>query len=314
MALISALDLANDALFRAGEQPGASEWDAKVYDYLNRVYKSLCIGSLEFLPEHVNDWWWMRANGAFNLQAVIGGTCAVVTDSTAVTLPVPYTTSLAGRRLVFPGYGENYIVATHAVGTTEITLDAPYTGPTNASINFSAMKTTYDLGVEVASLMSPIVSFKENPQIFGVSPERMDYLFPVSRLSAGVPVAFCLEDERTIRFSHGGRLDAVGMRVEYRYRPVVADLIASADSIPIVPTHYRHVLADMTLVYLLNDKNDDRAVFIGTAVRSTLLAMTAENKRRALKMDQHLGQIHPRGSTGMNFNRLPRTESGLIIG
>lgn len=305
--------LINDALFRAGEIPGASEWDTKAVEYLNREYRALCSGASEFLPEFVHDWWWMRGRGVLTILPVLNGVASMTTGSVAVILSVDPGISLTGRRFKVADHPDVFIVQAHA--GTGVTLDSVYTGPTNAAASYQALKMTYTLDANAQALMSPITSFRENPQIYGMSPERMDQLFPLSRLLSGVPMAFALENEGTIRFSHGGRTDGTSMRMEYVYRPQVQDLINSSSSFPLVPIEHRHVLSDMTLVYIYNDKNDDRMQAIGTSVRSTLGAMTSDNTRRIKKIDQLAGAIQTRyGKTRRNMNNVLRTEQGLIIG
>lgn len=311
--LADAQSLINDALFRAGEIPGASEWDAKAVDYLNREYRALCSGASEFLPEFVHDWWWMRGRGVLTILPVVTGVALMTTGSATVILSVDPGISLTGRRFKIAEHPDVFIVQAHA--GTGVTLDSVYTGPSSAAASYQALKMTYTLDANAQALMSPIVSFRENPQISGMSPERMDELFPLSRLLSGVPQAFALENEGTIRFSHGGRTDGTSMRMEYSYRPQVQDLINSSSSFPLVPIQHRHVLADMILVYIYNDKNDDRMQVIGTSVRSTLGAMTADNTRRMKKIDRLAGSIQTRASnTRRNLNNALRTESGLIIG
>ena len=306
--------LVNDALFRAGEIPGSSEWDGKALEYITREYRALCAGASEFIPEVVSDWWWMRASGVLTILPAYSGVASVIQNSSAVTLSADPLLDLTGRYFKITDHPDIFIISTHS--GMDITLDSPYTGPTNTANTFKASKLTYSLNANVSALLSPIRSFRENPQIMGLAPERMDTLYPLGHSTmTGVPQAFALESEQTIRFSHGGKDDGVSMRMEYRYRPAVTDLAYTTASIPLVPIQYRHVLADMTLVYLYMDKNDDRLIAIGTSVRSTLGAMVRENRRRLTKMDTTVGHIYPRqGYMRRNYDRLLRTESGLIIG
>lgn len=308
--------LINDALFRAGEIPGSSEWDTKAVDYINREHRALCSGAHEFLPEYINDWWWMRARGVLTLLPVYNtGAVSVVQDSSSIVFAPAPAISLAGRRFKVTDQGTQYQIATHIAGSVNATLDSPYTGPTAIGTAFRAMQMEYSLDTAVQALLSPVASFVDNPQIMGLTPERMDTLFPIGRTTSGIPMAFCLETEQLIRFSHGGKTDGVSMRMEYNYRPSVIDLINNTSSIPLVPLQYRHVLADMTLVYIMFDKNDDRATAVGTSARSTLGAMAKENTRRMVKMDNYVAKIMPRyNNRRQNFNNVLRTESGLIIG
>lgn len=308
--------LVDDALFRAGEIPGSSEWDNKALDYITREYRALCAGASEFLPEHVADWWWMRASGVLTILPIYNfGSVSVVQDSDLATFSHLPTIDLTGRYIKVNEHPDIFII--QEMNNEVATLDSPYTGPTSVVSAYEAAKLTYALNDNVSALLSPIRKFSDNPQIMGLSPERMDTLFPLGRNTfSGVPQAFCLEDEQTIRFSHGGRTDGVSMRMEYRYRPAVTDLIYDSTNIPLVPIQFRHVLADMALVYLYMDKNDDRLTVIGTSVRSALGAMVRENKRRLSRTDLNMGRIGPRGSHYGHFprDRLLRTESGLIIG
>lgn len=311
-ALDNTQALINDALFRCGEIPGASEWDTKAVDYINREHRAVCSGASEFLPEYIHDWWWMRESGILTILPVISlGTVAVTQDSTGITFSSPPTISVQGRRFKVNTEPDIYIISAHIAGQPNATLDSPYTGPTKTTASFTAMQTIYQLSASVDSLLSPIHSFRENPSIMGLSPERMDELFPPSRVGSGIPQAFCLENEKTIRFNTAGRTDGTSMRMEYRYRPAVVDLINTSSSFPLIPLQWRHVLSDMISVYIMFDKNDDRATAVGTSARSTLGAMAKENLRRGLKMDRNVARIMPRMG-GLNRNPL-RTASGLII-
>lgn len=314
MPFVTGADIVSDILFRAGEIAGTSEWDTKAVDYLNRVYKALCAGSSEFLPEFVDDWWWMRAGDALILDPVISdGTISITNGFNAFTLSDPPSMSVINWKLKIDGHPDVFHVTDIAGGAGE--LDTAYTGPTNTAATYKLMHTQYNLSSAVQAILSPIVSFRENPQIFGTTRERMDYLFPLQRLGPGVPKAFALHSDTTVIFSHGGLEDGTSMRMEYRYRPVAEDLENTSASIPLVPQQYRHILSDMALVYVYTDKNDDRLASVGTAARMGLTAMVRENRRRLTKIDQFSGAIVTRqGQARHNEGKLLRTESGLIIG
>jgi len=318
MPLSNARELKEDVLFRASEPiNGSSGWETKVLDYLNRVYRTLSTGASEFLPEYPVDWWWMRGENNLILEPIYAtGTLAVTNGLSSVTFNPAPAASQAGKRLrIKSGVAppDLFVIASHTGGAAPATLDSIYTGETNAAVAFELMKTEYTLAAAVQVLMSPIVAFQRPERIYGVAPERMDELFPLIRLAPGIPEVFALEDERIVRFSHGGRLDGKSMRVEYRYRPFVSDLTDSVGSVPLVPTQWMHVLADMALVYVLLDKNDDRANAAALGARTGLSAMLKENKRRNVKIDHLVGHIAPRGKKGSTKGPL-RTESGLIIG
>ena len=295
MPLSNARELKEDVLFRASEPLTGSGWNGKAMDYLNRVYRTLCTGASEFLPEYVDDWWWMRASDTLILEPSYNtGTIALTNGAALVSFSVPPAISMAGRRLRIKDYHDIFVVEAHIAGQANATLDDIYTGPTNTAALFECMKVEYTLAANVQVLMGPLISYKGTERVYGLSPERMDELWPLARLKPGAPEAFCLNSEKAIRISHGGRNDGVSMRIEYRYRPIVTDLTDSVSSIPLVPAQWMHVLADMALVYVLLDKNDDRSNAAALGARTGLSAMLKENRRRGNKVDQHAGHLFPR--------------------
>lgn len=313
MAYEDSQSIINDALFRSGEIPGSSDWDGKAIEYLNRAYSSICNGTSEFLPEHIDDWWWMRAKGVVTLEPIFEtGTVAVVQGSSGIVFSSAPPASVVEWRLKVDGHPDIFAVASHIGADTAASLDSPYTGPTNSAAVFRLMKVVYDLG-DIGTVISPMISFRENEQIFGISPERMDFLYPLQRMGPGVPQAFTLMDDTTVRFSHAGRTDNVSMRIEYRYKTVPALLTNSPGSIPILPRQYRHVLADLVTFQIMFDKNDDRAPGVSQGARGILKAMHAEHLHSKKKMDHRMGHIFPRASHTGRRGPL-RTESGLIIG
>lgn len=311
MALVTGRDLKEDVLFRASEPLTNSMWDAKTIDYLNRVYKTLASGASEFLPEYIEDWWWLRASGIILLEPVYTtGTLALISGSASITFSSAPAASKAGWKLRIIGHPDIFTIDTHTAASTSATLDAAWTGDDAAATTYQLMKTVYSLSAEVSALISPFIVFRNTTQIYGVSPERMDFLYPLSRLSPGPPQAFSLEDEQTVRFSHGGLTNGTTMRTEYRYRPVLTDIEDTAGSIPLVPEQWRHILSDMATTMLLMDKNDDRSNAMALLARTGLAGMLKENRRRLAKIDKDAGHIYPRSGT---TNRLT-TESGLRIG
>lgn len=314
MPYVTTRDLKNDVLFRASEQTSGSPYDAPTVDYLNRTYKSLCNGASEFLPEYVEDWWWLRGDDVLTLlPARQTGTVNVTQDSANVTFSVPPPVSAVDYRLRITGYPEIFSILTHTGGAGAAVLDSPYTGASATAAAYTLMKVIYPLSASVASLISPMIGYKGNSKINGMSPERMDSEWPLPQLSTGIPQAFSLEDNRVVRFSHGGRTDGFAMRVEYRYRRIVADLTDDVLSIPLVPAEWRHILADMALTHVMLAKNDDRSNAHALSARTALAGMIKENRRRIAKMGGNAGMIYARQSNMGSPGPL-RTESGLIIG
>lgn len=288
-------ELKQDVLFRASEPiDGSSDWETKVIDYLNRVYRTICAGASEFLPEYVEDWWWMRGQGVFLLEpAYVAGTVTVVQGSDAISFSTSPAISLVGRRLRVTDETDVPLIATHVAATNVATLDTVWTG-NSVTQSFKAMLVDYSLPVTVQALISPIVIFQRPEQISGMSPERMDLEWPLARLDTGIPQAFALQNENQVRFSHGGSDVGFQHRLEYRYRAQVVDLTDSVMSIPLVPSQWRHLLADMALTYVLIDKNDDRSNAVALGARTGLAAMLKDNRRRNTKIDAKSGHIRTR--------------------
>lgn len=307
-------ELKADVLFRAGEGTTSSDWSLKVVDYLNRVYRTLCSGASEFLPEYVDDWWWLRDTNVLTILPSLSGSVEVTEGSTSITFGTTLPDSVVGYRLRIHGHSDVFEIASHTAGFATAELDSPYTGESNISATYKLMKVHYTLQSDVAAIMAPMISFSDRIPVAGLSPERMDELFPLMDLSPGIPKAFALENPQTVRFSHGGRDDGRAMRMEYRYRPTVVDLTDDELSIPLVPLEWRHLLSDMALTYVLLDKNDDRSNAIALSARTGLAGMLKENRRRLSKMGRVVGRIFPRAG-GLGSPQGPlRTESGLIIG
>jgi hypothetical protein len=283
--------LKEDVLFRGSEALTGSKWDTRVVGYLNRVYRTLASGASEFLPEYIDDWWWLRSEAAMNLEPVKTGNASLTKNSASITFSAAVATSVAGWRLKIEGEPTVPLILTHTAGGTAATLDTAWPHDTNSSASYYLMKVEYTLSSSVQVIIGPMSIFHDPRRVIGVSPERMDELYPIANLTYGVPQAFSLEDEATVRFSHGGLLDGYPLRVEYRFRPKVVDLIDSPTSIPLVPAQWMHVLSDMALTYLLMDKNDDRANAIALSARTGLAAMLKENRKRNIKIDPLAGKI-----------------------
>lgn len=288
-------ELKEDVLFRSSEPLIGSKWDPKTITYLNRVYRTLATGASEFLPEFVEDWWWLRGTASLNMDPVYQtGTIQVTDGSANITFNTPPILSMQGRRLLVPNSADIPLILSHNAGLGIAVLDQPWTGDTSVAATFKAMRTTYDLSIPVQVIMSPVIIFQSPGQCNGLSPERMDELYPLAQLRPGVPQAFSLESETQVRFSHGGSDEDKLIRVEYRYRPKVVDLTDSALSIPLVPAQWMHLLSDMALTYVLIDKNDDRSNAVALSARTGLASMLKDNRRRLVKTDVTAGKIMPR--------------------
>lgn len=315
MPYATAQDIHTHVLFRGFEAAAGSKFDTVVLDYMNRSYQMLCTGVSEFLPEYIDDWWWLRRRATLTLSPVYEtGSISLTAGSTALTFSIaPIGYGFMNWMLKVEGHPEIFKIASHVADDTAAVLDSPWTGDTGAGLQFKLMKVFYDLEADTSSILSPMQGFRSNPSIKGMSPERLDELYPISELSPGAPQAFSLETLTTIRMSHGGLTEGKSCKINYIYRPTVPLLTNEASSIPLMPLEYRPILADMALTYLWLDKNDDRSNATALSARTALAAMLKENRRKLKKMGgESVGHIYPRQT--QRGGRLLRTETGLIIG
>lgn len=319
MPYITGQDLKREVLQAGGEALSGSKWDTRVMGFINRSYRSLCAGVSEFLPERIEKWWWLRDSAILTILPVIElGTVSVVEGSASITFTNGPALDVDGYRFKVDTHPDWFKIAAHTAAGTSATLDSVYTGPTDTAALFKLMKVEYALDSAVDDVIAPMLGYRNNHRIEGLSPERMDDLWPPSSLQAGAPTHFALEGKQLVRFNRGGRDDGTSMRIEYRYRPVVTDLTDSSGSIPLVPEEYRAVIADMATAQILREKNDSRDQSYAVSAQQMLLAMVRKNRSVIPQMGDYMGHVFPRqggkyGIPGHDGGPL-RTESGLIIG
>lgn len=311
-------DLLADMLFRANEPATNSDFAAQSLIYLNRAYQCLYLGGAEISNDLNEDFWWAKKTppGVLTLNPIItvNGSPANGSPNLTITATSP---SLVGRFMRARGQPDIYRVITHTAGGTAVTLDSPYTGP-SAAVSCDFMQLEYALPADCIRIMAPMrISQGAETEVEGVELAALERDYPLSQIQGGPPTKFAYVNESTIRFNKYGPLvgqSPNGIRVEfdYIYRPADLTSPGTAEE-PIVPRHYRKVLADIALTFLFVDKNDDRAQTIASVAKRGLSGMVAEQRSRMINYSRSTGLILPRSSR--NKNKFPlRTESGFIIG
>jgi hypothetical protein len=307
-------DLLADALFRAGEPTdGSSDYNAQALTYLNRAYREVWMGGGAFDPTINETWWWLRKDppGTLTLvPAVTAGTVVVTNGSTSITFSVGHTPTVATWFFRVDGHPDLFRIATHTAGSGSATLDGAYTGASDIAATYTLFKLEYTLASDVLRLVSPMrVQAGFRSRIDGIDIKTLDAVWPLVNVSAEVPFNFAPVTESKVRFSH---YPTAQTRVEYDYIQHPAALTNAVNEEPLIPLHYRHILSDIAVFYLLADKNDSRIEGIGVAARAALTAMAKENRHRSVVMSSQYGAVMPRP---LEFNtRILRTESGAIIG
>ncbi len=305
---------------------GSSDFDAQSLEFINRQYQAIWLGGQELEPSIKEDWYWLLKHppGVLNLEpAITTGTVAVTNNSTAITFSSAPAASVAGYFLRITGERDVFRISTHTAGASAAVLDAAYTGTTNATAAYILMRLEYDLASDVLNVISPFRTTRHNSnedphRIDGIDLDTMERDWPLSQISEGVPETFAvvLQTDTTfkIRFNRYGSKTANDfIRVEYSYLQRPSLLTTTPSTTPLLPWEWRQILADASIFLMLIAKNDSRADTYGLSARQGLQAMARENRHRRAKATTDYGQIITR-QAHVRYNRILRTESGLIIG
>ena len=303
-------DLITDVLWRAFEQTdGSSQYADAALRYLNRAYRSLWTGGGEFMPGLPTNWWWMRAQGQILLQPpYITGTVTVTNGSDVASLSDAPSYSLQGYHLLVEGGKAVYVITEHAASDVGLTLDTVY-AEDDATDAFVAALIDYDLPTGCLKIIDPVVLHAQpGAEICGVDMSEMWRQYPLIMLAETPPTLFAPIDETSIRFNS---YMADTTRLDFFYLAQPDDLTTDPSSSPAMPINYRHVLADMACFFVLTDKEDQRAVAIGTQAKAGISAMMAENRKRWGDAGAGvMGQIFPRQSRNTVWLR---TAGGLRL-
>lgn len=296
-------DLITDILFRAGEPTnGSSDFNTVALVYLNRAYQALWMGGTEVEPAINENWWWLLKEGSILTNANITGTAQVTNGSAAITLSSAPAVSVAGRHFVVTGHPETYVILAHAAGTTAATLDSVYLGTTDTVAPHTIFQLDYALASDVLRLATPMrltqpnlsgTSYSRpgrNFQVHGLSNRELEETSPIATITTGIPRFFAQMTEQKVRFDQRttGRV-----RVDYTYLQRPADLTNSASEEPLVPRQYRRLLSDIALIWLLIDKNDDRATALSQVAKAGVRAMALENRMRLQVYGSKLDGLAP---------------------
>lgn len=315
-------DLLADILFRAGEETnGTSDFAAVALQYLNRAYQALIMGGGEIDPECNEDWWWAKKHppGVVNLlPAYDSGTVSVTNNSAAIVLSSPPAYSAAEYFFQAGTHPDIFRTISHTAGSPNITLDAGYTGPTNATLPYRLFKAEYELASDLIRAIAPMRVYQGSySEVDGVELMSLERDWPLNMIQSGPPVEFAFVTETRVRFNTYGPTSTfspnlIRLEYDYIYRP--ADLVNGPNEEPIVPRQYRKLLADIACTFLFVDKNDDRAAAVSGLAKKGLQAMTNEQRSRMINYSRTSGLISPRLNQESRLRRPLRTDSGFIIG
>jgi hypothetical protein len=321
-------DIRADVLSRGNEIAStASEYWQDILAWMNRQYYSLCLGGTTFAPEIREDWFWLRAlpPGILIMDSPITiGTVTASTDSASITFSSAPTASIAGWEFRPTGDDAVYRVSIHTGGQADATLDSIYVGLTGSGKSYTLRKVEYALSPSVLRPVQALRALQWNDSdsgrdIFLTDMVSLERDYPRGEMLTGVPDCYALIAQGsmvsgginypTVRLNRGG-LPTGKLRVEYEYlrRPPLLTALDPTEE-PLVPHEWRGVLADMTLYYLLLQKEDSRVDAIGLAAKVGIRAMAREQRRLLATQSPRSGQIRPRASQQRRWgtSRLWRT-------
>ncbi len=313
-------DLVDDILWRAGEPTdGTSDFNAVALTYLNRAYQAVWMGGSEIDPSLQEEWWWLRKDppGVLTLEPrITTGTVNVQNNNTGITFSSAPASDLDNWFFQVDDHADVFRISAHTAGAAAATLDAVYTGDTNATASYKVFKLEYAIASDVLRLLSPMRIYQDSKrEVDGVPLTELERRYPLYNVQSGVPELFAPITESKVRFNrYGGTSSTDFMRTEYDYLYRPADLTDSGSQEPVVPRQFRKTLADAGVFFLFMDKNDNRASAAADLARAGLRAMKRENQHRWASMSRAYGKIMPR-QQDLDEYRFPlRTESGLLIG
>lgn len=327
-------DLVDDVLFRAGENENAattsgSDYYNAVLRYLNRAYQAIWTGGGELLPDISEQWWWLKkyGSGVITLLPVFDtGTVNVANNSSSINFStVPQRSGsniqVQNYHLKIDNHPDVFRLQIHVTGNTTATLDSSYTGPTDPAASFRCYKLDYTLATDVLELDSPMFAYQSHASGNRIELMAEDYMrdkWPIEQAQVGVPQNFALIGQssgaRRVRFSHyGGTSDTELIRIDYNYLARPADL-TDITAEPDMPREWRKLLADWALLFVLQDKEDDKQQDVLTLAAGGLRAMAMDNQRRAKRQSRAFGRLYPRPQSREARKGPLRTSSGLIIG
>lgn len=301
-----------------------SEFRVLALDHLNRALKSIAVGGNEFLPTVNENWWWLRQDSAISMKRLenLVETVTLTLGNTTNSFSSGPAASYQDYHIRIEGNRDTYKIVSHNASDTNFTLDQPWAGATISGATAEVFKIDYD---NVQMGIGPYTEMKINRNNYTVSyidPQKLDQEWPLSRISGSDPTKFTVlshngtDNTCTVRFNKFWRSDSSNQELLIRYRYLkMPDLLTDdTSSIPEIPFHYRHVLADAATFMLLDTKEDDRSQRILGRTQAGIKAMSVENRLKQARSGRS-GQIltRPKNTIRDRDNTL-RTETGLIIG
>jgi hypothetical protein len=292
------------------------------------VYYQICRGGSELIPNVNEDWAWLRKStpGVLTLKPAINtGTVSVTLNSTSITFSSGPTVDLDNYYFRVDGHADVFRIAAHTSGGTAATLDAVYTGTTNAAAGFTVFPLEYNLATDVMRIVAPMRTYVSTGgewsryKIYRSDLDSMEEEYPLVTSAVGVPDMYAEIGETTpgtrrVRFNryiHPSQTTYLRVEYEYLFQPTLLTSPGTTEE-PVLPKQWRHLLADFVLAYLFGVKDDSRSGAAAGVAQAGLMGLKNENRYQTATATRNYFRLKPR-MVGWQRGLL-RTESGIILG
>lgn len=312
--LDSTSDIKKQILKNCGElTDGNSQYDqdGTVLAYIWDAYLKVLGAASPYDIDVGEPWSWAKAQYPLVLQLNPKFNNGGVTLTNALntgTFSVPPDVSLgslANWYIKMDALPEFPRILSHTAGSGAFTLDAPWSGLSQAAVAFKAFPLDYDIGSianKILRLCGPAYtesrqnSPDDDGSIYFLDQRRFRRECPFQKVFEGIPDKFTEISEtagvRRIRFN---RYPISAIRVEIDYIPYPASLDDSEQTVPIIPVQHMCVLEYAASYRLMLDKEDDRAAQYLSMTQAELKSMMASRRKENHQAaSQNRGQMIPR--------------------
>ena len=288
----------------------------KVQALINETYRDLYV---------MMDWWWLRKRTVINTLAdITTGTVSVTKDSTTVTFSSAPAVDLDRYVLLIPGdSGDSqavYRISAHTAASATATLDAAFTGTTNATAGYKLYRDAYSLPTDCGKVLK-VRRFGFQEPIDLMDPNDLFDLKEYDQ-SVGKPQWASVYDFATTGDPTTARQLIVHpypddtYRLEVMYKQALNTELSSSTQ-PLIPDDFRQILVYGTLAtgypIFLNDA--ERGQFFTSKFDNLLTRMMLAQRERGdespyIVMDDRYRSRVTRGrrgrvTLGSWFDRLP---------
>lgn len=297
-------------MYRSGGKQGTDDFSTQALLYLNIAHKKIVAGSCELDPESSEIWNWARSRRpkTIVLEPVITTGSVTTTQNNAdITFSSAPANSVNDYFIKISTHKDIFRILSHTAAMTIATLDSNYTGSSGSGQSYQMYKLEYTIGSsDILKLISPFRAYRDSAtEVYVVDTFQMERQWPLRDIISGNPEFASIVNETngtvTIRFNKYLAASTY-QRVDVDYVPIPSDLTISPDTTPLIPSHFRSVLADYALYLLYSDKNDSRAPEAFELASRGYKMMLSDHRVNKSAISQNFGR--PIGRTTNELTRI----------